>query len=325
LIDKVEVHIPRGTHFSDEFRRLYADIRKRPGVDPFRPARHYKRAGDLRRFGYDVILDVDCIRDREGNHKLELLDTGAMSYSQMQNEIERVFDVDARKLILLRVDLAVDVEDVPVTWFMRHVRARWKRFVCDIGRIESEAPEYTRIGGLEPQTFYLGKRPNCFRIYDKIAEYRHQYAQLTRRISDPAEFLDFQTKYGYPETGITLTRVERQIGGGRIPSQLETFGRLRWCASFNPFDELEFYGGGAVEPQITDCAGATEYLAGVGLRRLVEEWGIHRLHTLVNEYSGGHASRIFRAYQQFLPAEAGITAERLYSLYQESVRRQVAA
>jgi hypothetical protein len=267
---------------------------------------------------------MDCIRDGKGNHKLELLDTGTMGYSRMQNEINRVFDVDARKLILARVDLAADVEGVPVTWFMRHLRARWKRFVCDIGRIESEAPEYTRIGGLESQTFYLGKRPNCFRIYDKIAEYRHQYAQLTRRISDPAELPDFQTKYGYPKTGITLTRVERQIGGGRIPSQLETFGRLRWSASFNPFDELEFLGGGALEPQIMDCAGVTEYLAGVGLRRLAEEWGIHRLRSFVNKHSGGHASRIFRNYQQFLPAEAGITAERLYALYRESVGRQLA-
>jgi hypothetical protein len=286
---------------------------------------HYERAGDLRRFGYDVILYMNCIRDRKGNHKLELLDTGAMSYSHMHNEIDRVFDVDARKLILLRVDLAADVEGVPVTWFMRHLRAGWKRFVCDIGRIESEPPEYTRIGTLEPQTFYLGKRPNCFRIYDKIAEYRHQYAQLTRRISDAAELPDFQTKYGYSKTGVTLTRVERQFGGGRIPAQLETFGRLRWCASFNPFENLEFVGGGVLEPQITNCAGVTEYLAGVGLRRLAEEWGIHRLRSFVNKHSGGHAGRIFRDYQQFLPAEGGITAERLYSLYQESVRRQLAA
>ena len=145
-------------------------------------------------------------------------------------------------------------------------------------------------------------------------------ARRVRTIKGPpfrsGRIADFQTKYGYSKTGITLTRVERQIGGGRIRRSLRApdgLGPLR----FNPFDKLEFLGDGASEPQITDCARVTEYLAGVGLRRLA---ALFRKQTL-----GRSRKPIFREYQQFLPAEAGITAERLYSLYQESVRRQVAA
>lgn len=33
--------------------------------------------------------------------------------------------------------------------------------------------------------------------------------------------------FSYPSTGLTLTRVERQIGGGRIPGEIDTVEKLR--------------------------------------------------------------------------------------------------
>src|SRR5262249_13976962 len=156
-----------------------------------------------------------------------------MSYAGMQNEIERIFDIDARRLPLMRLDLAADVRDVSVDWFVRHVRARFKRWACDIGQVECEASQYARMGLQQIQTYYLGKRPNCFRVYDKLAEYRHQYAKLTRRASDAAELPTFEEAYGYPETGLILTRVERQMGGGRVPACIDTFGKLKASAAFN--------------------------------------------------------------------------------------------
>src|SRR5215472_11455564 len=41
---------------------------------------------------------MHCTRDKKGNHKVELLDTGAMSYAAMHNEVERIFDLDAARL-----------------------------------------------------------------------------------------------------------------------------------------------------------------------------------------------------------------------------------
>lgn len=324
MIDKVEVRIPAGAPFSKEFRSVYRDIRTDPRVNPFRGARHYESAGDLRLFGYELILHLDCLRDKRGNHKVELLDTGAMSYAGMCNEIERVFDLDARRLALMRIDLAADVQGVPVEWFMRHVRGRYKQWVCDIGEVDSEIREYARMGRQRVQTFYLGKRPNCFRVYDKIAEYQHQYARLTRRASDAAELPSFEQTYGYPESGVTLTRVERQMGGGRIPNQIDTFGKLKASPAFNPFDRLDFLGCGVQEPSIENC-GLNRYGFGMWLRDRAQEIGIHRLRAFLNKHSPGHAARIFEEYREFLPAQAGITAERLYAIYQESVGRQLAA
>ena len=324
MIDKVEVRIPAGTQFSREFRSLYADISNDARLNPFHRSQHYERAGDLRPFGYDVVLHMDCIRDRKGNHKLELLDTGAMSYAGMLNEVERVFDLDARRLALMRLDLAADVPGVPVEWFVRHLRAKCKQWVCDIGQAACEDLDYSRMGRRQVQTYYLGKRPNCFRIYDKVAEYHHQYAQLTRRASDAAELPTFEQTYGYPENGATLTRVERQMGGGRVPGQIDTFGKLRALPEFNPFEKLVFLVACAQEPRIEDC-GFMKYVAGIGVRVLAQENGIHRFRAMANKHSGGHADRICKEYAAFLPVETGITAERLYGLYQESVGRQLAA
>jgi hypothetical protein len=325
MIDKVEVRIPAKAEFSREFGSLYRDIRGNPKADPFRGSRHYLYVGDLRKFGYEAILHMGCVRDKHGNHKLELLDTGAMSYAAMRNEIERIFKLDPRWLPLVRVDLAADVRSVPVSWFVAHVRARWKQWVCDIGH-EHEAAEYARMGRREVQTLYFGKRPNCFRIYDKLAEYHCQYARLTRGASDATELPTFEEAYGYPESGIILTRVERQMGGGRVPAQIDTFGKLkRRLASFNPFERLEFLAVGTREPRIEDY-GLVRWGFGKWLASCAEDIGVHRLRTLVNKHSGGHASRVFRDYAEFLPADdAALTQTELLERFRESVRKQLAA
>lgn len=315
MIDKLEVRIPRETEFSDEVRKLFGEICRQPTAGT---GRYYRNAVDLRPFGHSSLLHMECKWPGNGNHKLELLDTGSMTYTEMQGEIERVVAGDSAKLRVMRVDLAADVEGVSVPWFVRHVRAANKRFNCDIG-------QYTCMGKPEPQTVYLGMRPNCYRIYDKIAEWRQRFAQFRRRNRNTGQLPSFQDVFGYPETGVTLTRVERQMGGGRIPAQLATFGHLRSSPSFNPFEKLDVVGR-APELSIDDRAGgATEILAGIGLCQIVQEWGIHRARSFVNKHSGGHASRIFRDYSQFLPAEVGITAEDLYCRYKESVSRQLAA
>ena len=100
------------------------------------------------------------------------------------------------------MDLAAHVRAVPVEWFTRHVRARYKQWVCDIGQVDSEIRDYARMGRQQVQTFYLGKRPDCFRIYEKIAEYHHQYTQLTRCASDAAEFAELSGGVRVSERGV---------------------------------------------------------------------------------------------------------------------------
>jgi hypothetical protein len=121
-----------------------------------------------------------------------------------------------------------------------------------------------------------------------------------------------------------LTRIESQIAGGRVPRTLNRIGMLRALADFNPFDRLELLTGHAPEPTIRDC-GSAAYLMGRGLRAMVDEMGIQRVRSMLNEGSPGNASRMLRKYGVFLPREIGIDGDQLFQRCRESVSRQLAA
>ena len=78
------------------------------------------------------------------------------------------------------------------------------------------------------ETIYFGKRPNVIRVYNKVAERQYQYSRMLARAKrnniPVTELQTFEQIYGHSPTGCVLTRVERQIAGGRIPEQIGTFG-----------------------------------------------------------------------------------------------------
>ena len=317
VIDKVEVRIPAAAPYSEEFSRVYSEHCGDPRI--FRPSQHYLRAGDLRGLGYQSILHAHCLHGKASNHKLELIDTGELSFLEIQREIQRVFDVDPWQLGVMRIDLAADIPGVPVSWFARNTRVKWKQWGAELGKLE-----YATMGRRKVETLYFGKRPNCVRTYDKISEFRHQYQKMLRRASDAAEIPSFEEKFHYPETGFVLTRVERQIAGGRLPLRFDTIGKLRRLPEFNPFEHLELLQGDRPEPNIDDY-GVMEYYTGMGLRAAANEMGIQRLRAQLNQRSSGNASRIFRMYEHFLPGAGGVDGEQLVRRYRESVCRQLAA
>lgn len=314
MIDKLEVRVPAKIQYSRDFQRLYSDVRK-SRTDPFSPSRHYLAVGDLRPYGYDAILHAHCVHG-DGNHKLELIDTGRTALSGMVREIERVFDVDARRLEISRIDLAADILDVPVAWFLAHLRAKWKRFTADLGTIE-----YARMGKLGVETFYLGKRPNCYRIYDKLGEFRYQWSRLK---VEPKP--SFEVLYGLPESGAVLTRVERQIGGSRVPAAIGTVRKLDCLTSFDPFANLEILTGAAETPNV-DEYDLSMYLQGRGLQVVIQELGgVHRARAWLNKYSDGNAARTLRKLSDFLPASGhGVSVQGIGEAYRHSVQKQLAA
>lgn len=317
MMDKVAIRVPSATQFSENFGALYREF----GGDArrFRPSPHYLRVGDLRNFGYHSLLHVHCVHGKAGDHKLELLDSGEMSFAEMQWEIMRVFDTEPTRLGLMRLDLAVDVPDIPVEWFARNARVRWKQWMAEIGQME-----YVQMGRRKVQTLYYGRSPDLVRIYDKISELRHQYDQLRRRARG-AEIPSFETKFRYPETGFVLTRVERQLPGDRVPKYLNQIGKLRRLPEFNPFARLELLPTRRQEPDFEGYP-VTLHLQGLGLRAKVDEIGMHRTHAWLNIQSPGHARRIFNRLADFLPGQPdGIDAEHLYARYRESVCRQLTA
>lgn len=309
--------MPARTQYRPEFQKLYSEIR-RGGKDPFKASRHYYAVGDLRPHGFDAILHAHCVHG-DGNHKLELIDTGKLGYSAMVSEVERVFDVDPRRLDVTRIDLAADVGDVPVSWFLDHLRARYKRWVADIDKVE-----LSRMGMVDIETFYLGKRPNCFRVYNKIAELKHQYDRL--KSDDGVPKPSFQEIYGYPAAGLVLTRVERQIGGGRVPEVIGTVGRLPCLTDFDPFDHLEILAGATRRPNPDDY-DPSAYLMGRGLECTIQErGGLQRARGWLNRYTGGNAARLLKTYAPFLPgSDISLSVIDIREAYQQTVRKQLAA
>ena len=177
VIDKLELRVSSRASYTAEFGTLYSELRTGQGKDPFHATRHYVAVADLRPYGFDAVLHAHCKHGKYGDHKLELLETGKRSFRELVDEMERIFVGDPMRLEVMRVDLTADVEGVPVSFFQDALRVAYKQVANDI----EKADQFVRMGRGEIQTLYLGSRPNCFRIYNKIAELKKQYAVLKRK------------------------------------------------------------------------------------------------------------------------------------------------
>lgn len=358
---------------------MYCDLAADP-KGPFRKGgRHYVLTGDLRRYGYDAILHLHC-RHGEGNHKIELLETGNRGFSFLVGDCERIFDVDPLKCGVMRVDCATDIPGIGVSWFHQRVRVKWKQFANEIGELRMEQPganaslTYSQMGKREIQTLYFGKRPNCYRIYDKAAEWRFEYrrfrapdkSKITKRMIDAGatpEDIEWRFKneglnpdvdecpqsfediYGIPETGYILTRCERQIGGGHVPTipcdgkpaeeweRLDTVSSLKErLVEYDPYQDVEILNGGQIEP-LRENYSLTKYMAGMYLRDRIQRDGIQQMRAWLNSHRkvgsnspGRNAKKILENYADFIPSIDGeISARELYERYRDSLSKQMAA
>lgn len=321
MIDKLEIRVPAQTAVGTELEAVYAALRRGMPVPGFKPSPYYRVVGDLRPLGIEAMAHFECRNRKSPNHKLELLETGRARFSELLSRAQRAFRFDPLSAEVMRVDLAADVEGVPVSWFENTAYAEYKRFTCDIGEIE-----YCRMGGRDVETLYLGKRPNCIRIYNKTAERLMQYRQLLRSMKRGDSLPDFQDLFGASPEAV-VTRVERQIAAGRVPKQLGTVRLLRQHAvDFNPFQRLRLSAGNGRLPTV-ETVGYRLWLEGMGLRRMVETQGMHRTRRWLNRNAQRNAARILEQIADFLPraANSAISEDGLFETYRQSVGRQLAA
>lgn len=343
MIDKLDIRIPAGSSFRTPLQDIGRELKMTGAVQGFKGSEHYRAVVDLRPFEIPAIAHLAIKHGHEGNHKLELIDTGWIGYARMIDAIERTFDIDPRKLEVMRVDLAADIPDVAVSWFKLHCRAQYKRFCA-----EYEDMKAVSMGRCGVETFNYGKRPNFIRIYDKIAEWVYQYRRELQRAKREHELIlkaraegipeemipedllelmpSFEEKYGYPEQGIKLTRVERQVAGGRIPDPISTVGKLKQGApEFNPYERLELVSGGVREPAASKYDVNT-FMAGMWLRSKIQTDGIAHVRTWLNRTTGGHGARTLETYKDFVPVDDSetVSKERIFERYRSSVLRQLA-
>ena len=325
MIDKLDVRLPSLTLFRQEPREFMLESRYFKNSTRTMPSGRYEWVTDFRPIGIDARLNYSLKRNEgephKGEHKLELIDTGVKSFSQLSALVEQVVEGPIDDLELMRIDLCADICEVPVDWFLNRIRVKYKRIAYEMGNLK-----YQRIGKAGIQTISAGRRPNIVRIYDKIAEYKEQFNKLNRKPRPGSEGLTLKSEFGVSDSA-TITRIERQFGGGRLPDGIGCFGKLPLLPDYDPFTNIEIINGGAAYvPTVKEC-GFDTWLTGTHLRQLQDEMGLQQFRRWLNVNAQGNGARYRKKYSSFLEPwfDARVTSKTLFEVYRESVKKQLAA
>jgi hypothetical protein len=285
----------------------------------------YSWVTDLRPVAIDGLLHFGLKREErdphEGEHKFELMDSGDKPYSEIVGQLESTIEGPLSDLEIMRIDLCADMFGIPIDWFFNRLRVKFKRIAHEIGTLKAQ-----RIGKLGIQTLSSGKRPNIFRAYDKVAEYRKQLRDRKRKKSCDADEITLESEFGVSDKAV-ITRLEQQIGGSRIPAEIGHFARLSRLPEFNPFRRIEILNGTAARvPTIRECDFG-KWLMGTRLRELQDEMGIQQFHRWLSSHSNGNSARWRRDYSEFLQPNGDdlVTADTVFQTYRQSVMKQLAA
>jgi hypothetical protein len=347
VLDKVDVRIPDFAQPGPAIAEALAQLKEHP-IPPFRPTRFYKYACDCREpFDVDAVVHLE-LRHGRPTHKVEIVDAGKKSVAQMAEIVAKLFDVDPFGLGLMRVDLAADVEGVPVQWFRDHAHVNRKQFSSRIEKSHELEVQFVGMGNAIAQTLYAGKRPNLVRIYNKLAEWFAQLSRLEnqskrfnkrmegiemspeqdyygRRI--PPTFREYCRMEGYQyQPGSILTRIERQIGGGRIPPELATFNDLRYAHELDPFAGLTLVNREPIRQLDAPPKGVPlrNWLAALGLEVLQERSGsVQVARSIVLKHANGNGKRILKSLDECLPKRRdALTMEEIRESFRKSTLLQ---
>ena len=349
VIDKTDLRVSEFALPGPVLAEPLAQLKKHP-IPGFRPSRFYQYTCDLREnYGVDAVVHLGSRFGRPTN-KIEIIDAGEKDLSEIAGIVVQLFDVDPWSLPLMRIDVTADVEGIPVPWFSQHAYVNRKRFSSQIRKSGTDEVEFVGMGTAQAQSIYVGKRPNMIRIYDKFAELRKQYHQLeieTKRFNSrmlgmdlTAEeryygtrhlpsFQEFCKAHGFPyREGVILTRIERQIGGGRIPAELGTLGDLKRADEFDPFPGLRIVAKGPVLQLGSPPEGVSvrNWLASLGLRYLEDQYGsLQTVRSIILRHGCGNGKRILECLEQASASERPpVTLQEIRESYRNSTLRQIA-
>lgn len=350
MIDTVHVRVPALSPFGEMIAPVL-DRLHGGQFGPFAPSRFYESVGSLTEdFGIDAILHLGYKRGSHA-HKVEILGAGKKSLEEMAGIIRSVFDVDPNPLSLMRADFNADIEGVPVCRVRDLARFEHKRFASQIGKSAECELEFVEMGTVVAQSFYVGRRPNCFRVYNKFEELRHKWRRLKRNcdrfnegldrfdftpdqrqaaLRQPPTFEEYCRMEGFEYTeGTILTRIERQIGGDRFPSGMETFGDLYHSDAFDPFEGMTFIDTGDTwrTDNLPDGASIRDLLAARGLLGFRDDFGsMQHALSFVMKNGNGNGRRILDAIIPLLPpVRLPVSRADIVTAYLRTTKQQIGA
>jgi hypothetical protein len=305
-IDKLAIRIPKRTELA---RGVKSMLRTRHDASRHRN-KHYRAVRDLQVFGLRSVLYLH--QWKTGNHKVQLVGSGSMSFSEILSEIRRTFDLDPLQAEVMRLDLAVDVFGYSVERFRHNTWIKRKRSTSEYGTWSSLRKRV--------ETLYFGQGANVFCVYDKTAERQIEYRRLIRR-SGNEPIPRFEDLYGHSEREI-VTRLERRYGDGKIPATIRTLeGVQKNAADLNPFEPLRFSPIIISEESINRLP-ADAFLKAQGLLRLTERLGLHEARRLLNKKTFRNTNRLFSQFQKLIDSDQTLRPPDLHSLYKEATSQQ---
>lgn len=337
-----------GTEFTPEFKQA---MESRHAETLWKPTQYFRRSGDLRDLGFDCIVHLDCKLTKEANHKIEIVGVGQKTYSQMVEDVGRVFKCEPERLKFARADLTADVNDVPVPWFHEHCYVSHKRYHREISEIEPTALQLVR--NAQAKTLYWGKEPNIYRIYDKAAERAFRYGKMQRSTErahrDWREVMEarrvpmkdshvvpeptlesYETMFGHSPLAC-ITRIERQCHGKDLEKlDITTLEDFRIQGRYlRPFKALRFITTERPELDIKKW-GIKDYYIGMGVKNDIERYGWDWTRQKLLANLKQNLARFTDKYQPFIRAalmqkDVNFTAEDLQIEYERSTYLQMAA
>ena len=302
MIDKLEVLVPEGVPRREEVWRENRE--------------HFANLGSIfgRTLDADFSLALRVHRDfrvpiaKEKRHfKVDFTDTRLMSADDILWRLMWLFEVDQEQALSFRIgriDFAADVYGVSVEWFKLNSRVKRKRTTLSYEGCKEE----TSKGNITSVAF--GKRPDMYRIYDRVAEKRHR----------GAETLYDGMSLGAPVP--IVTRVERQCSGRAVPKDVATVGALLEHAStVDPFPALWCREKNDGSPS-TEGWPPQKWLMNEGLAAVVQRYGEATVRARLNR--GRNAMRIFSRYSELLSENStGVTADRIHEIYRFGTVKQL--
>lgn len=327
MIDKLDVRIPEFARPGSILAGPLEELKKHP-VPLFRSSKYYQYVCDLREpFGLDAVVHL-YLRLGRPNHKVEMIDAGEKTVQEMAQIMTQLFEVDPWSLEVMRTDLAADIEGVSVPWFKEHAYVNRKQFSSRIEKSFEMELQFVGMGSAEAQTLYAGKRPCLIRFYNKLAEWRVQWHKdviKCKRFNERMEGLEMSEEQRYygrriPPTfkeycaarsyqlhdGSVLTRIERQIGGNRVPLEYATLGSLRYAHEHQPFSGVQITCTEPIQSFDSPPVGVPirDWFAAIGFEMVKERLGSAQLaHSLVLKHGNGNGKRILESLAESAPTK----------------------
>ncbi len=249
MIDALEISIPASIQpIPEVFLRLR--LKEKPAK-----GEPYAFQLDCREeFGFFLFYGHrHSIKEQHRHFRVRFVETRQLPADYIFLSIGKLFPLtksDIERLRIARIDFAADVS-VPVDWFRRHFRIGGKQNLTEYLSIHTTA---------ETTSLVFGSRPDRYSVYDKIHELRSRGKEV------------LQTGVEFGGTPKTVTRVERQCSGSRVPTQLNTVIDLfRNVAEFDPFEDVVLMESAA--PLNSEDWTAQKWLMALGVRGAIKEYG----------------------------------------------------